>query len=82
MVGGKPMLCNLVWQICGEYLNLSVKEKEHVVEEFSEFCKCRTTGIQVTTKSKISDITYTVNMIENEVGVVSSYFACPTSLFF
>ena len=80
-VGGKSTLRDLVQQIREEYLKLSVEEKEHVVEEFSEFRECKTTGIRVTAKSKISDITYTVNTIENEVGIVS-YFACRISLFF
>ena len=72
-VGEKPTLRKLVQQIRREYLKLSVEEKERVVEEFSEFRECKTTGIRVTTKSKISDITYMVNTIEDEVGVVSSY---------
>ena len=80
-VGGKPTLRELVQQIREEYLKLLVEEKEHAVEEFSEFRECKTKGIRVTVKSKISDITYTVNTIENEVCVVS-YFACPISLFF
>ena len=81
VVGGKPTLRELVQQIREEYLKLLVEEKERAVEEFSEFCECKTKGIWVTAKSKISDITYTVNTIENEVCIVS-YFACPISLFF
>ncbi|KAL4066813.1 hypothetical protein J3A83DRAFT_4190046 [Scleroderma citrinum] len=81
IVGGKPTLHNLVQQIHEEYLKLSVKEKEHIIEEFCEFCECRTMVIQVTTKSKISDITYTVNTVENELHNLRSRTGAKAILF-
>ncbi|KAL4075026.1 hypothetical protein V8B97DRAFT_2022613 [Scleroderma yunnanense] len=81
IIGGKPTLHNLVQQIHEEYLKLSVKEKEHIIEEFCEFCECRTMVIQVTTKSKISDITYTVNTVENELHNLRSRTGAKAILF-
>lgn len=50
-----------------EYVQLSTDEKERLIEEFSEFKATKTIGSCVTARSKINDVTYTLNAIENEV---------------
>lgn len=50
-----------------EYVQLSTDEKERLVKEFSEFKATKTIGSRVTACSKINDVTYTLNAIENEV---------------
>ncbi|KIK13715.1 hypothetical protein PISMIDRAFT_118340 [Pisolithus microcarpus 441] len=50
-----------------EYHELSAKDKNHLVEEFSEFRELKAIGVHVTTKSKVNDITHTLKAVENEV---------------
>ncbi|KAI6113578.1 hypothetical protein EDD16DRAFT_1521187 [Pisolithus croceorrhizus] len=64
--GSTRMLLDLVQQNCLEYHELSAEDKDHLVEEFSQFKESKAVGIRATTKSKINDITHMLKAIENE----------------
>ncbi|KAI5982689.1 hypothetical protein EDD15DRAFT_2377342 [Pisolithus albus] len=65
--GRTRTLLDLVEQNRLEYRELSAKDKDCLIEEFSRFKESKAIGIHATMKSKINDITHTLKAIENEV---------------
>lgn len=50
-----------------EYHTLTADEKEQLVKEYSEHVIDRKVGVRTTTHGKITDVTQTLNAIEEEV---------------
>jgi hypothetical protein len=50
-----------------EYRNLTEDEKANLLEEYTEYKETKNTGIRISTKSKVNDVTQTLKAIENEV---------------
>ncbi|KIK21243.1 hypothetical protein PISMIDRAFT_104387 [Pisolithus microcarpus 441] len=65
--GSTSTLLDLVRENQMEYHELSTEDKNHLVEEFSEFRESKAIGVRVTTKSKVNDITHTLKAVKNEV---------------
>ncbi|KIM58466.1 hypothetical protein SCLCIDRAFT_28011 [Scleroderma citrinum Foug A] len=66
MASSRNVLPELVQENRANYHGLSVEEKECLVEEFSQFRELKAVGIRLTSKSKINDVTHTLNAVENE----------------
>jgi hypothetical protein len=64
---GKAVLQTLVREHKSEYLALSNEEQVELLAEFTEWKETKKTGVRVTAKSKINDITQTLKAVENEV---------------
>lgn len=48
---------------------LSNKEKDSLLKEYEEYQATKTSGVHISMKSKINDITQTIKAIENEVHI-------------
>ena len=68
------MLPELVQENRANYHGLSAEEKECLIKEFSQFRELKAVGICLTSKSKINDVTHTLNAVENEVGSCFLYY--------
>jgi hypothetical protein len=64
---GKAVLQTLVREHKSEYLTLSNEEQVELLTKFTEWKETKKTGVHVTVKSKINDITQTLKAVENEV---------------
>ncbi|KAG2033051.1 hypothetical protein BDR03DRAFT_985299 [Suillus americanus] len=49
-----------------EYQELTDDKKDEILLEYSKHKKTQTTGIQISTKSKIKDVTLTLKAVKNE----------------
>ncbi|KAI6023266.1 hypothetical protein BKA83DRAFT_4125896 [Pisolithus microcarpus] len=74
-------LLDLIHENRMEYHELSAKDKNHLVEEFSEFRELKAIGVHVTTKSKVNDITHTLKAVENELHNLRSQTGVETVLY-
>ncbi|OAX34557.1 hypothetical protein K503DRAFT_794132 [Rhizopogon vinicolor AM-OR11-026] len=52
---------------CIEYWNLTEDDKAKLLEEYTEYKETKNTGIRISTKSKVNDVTQTLKAIENEL---------------
>jgi len=66
-VTGKAVLPVLVQNLREEYSVLTAEEKAVLIDEFTQHREAKTSGIRVSTRSKINDITQTLNKVQNEV---------------
>jgi len=66
-VTGKAVLPILVQNLREEYSVLTAEEKAVLIDEFTQHREAKTSGICVSTRSKINDITQTLNKVQNEV---------------
>jgi hypothetical protein len=71
---GKALLQELIHEHRDEYHALSDDAKDSLLREYDEHKITKTTGIRISTKSKINDVTQTLRVIENEVRVFIYYF--------
>ena len=74
VASGRNVLPELVQENRANYHGLSVEEKECLIEEFSQFRESKVVGIRLTSKSKINDVTHTLNAVKNEVGSCFLYY--------
>ena len=74
VASGRNVLPELVQENRANYHGLSAEEKECLVEEFSQIRELKAVGIRLTSKSKINDVTHTLNAVENEVGSCFLYY--------
>lgn len=66
---GKAVLQDLVGdENHAEYRNLTDDEKAQLLQEYHEHKETKTTGIRISTKSKVNDVTQTLKAVENEVS--------------
>ncbi|KAI6026437.1 hypothetical protein BKA83DRAFT_4462843 [Pisolithus microcarpus] len=79
--GSTSTLLDLVRENQMEYHELSAEDKNHLVEEFSEFRESKAIGVRVTTKSKVNDITHTLKAVENELHNLRSRTGVETVLY-
>ncbi|KAG1867507.1 hypothetical protein C8R48DRAFT_599185 [Suillus tomentosus] len=63
----KAVLQTLVREHKSEYLALSNEEQVELLAEFTEWKETKKTGVRVTAKSKINNITQTLKAVENEL---------------
>lgn len=54
---------------------LSNDAKDSLLKEYDEHKATKTTGARMSTKSKINDVTQTLEVIENEVHVYSLFYS-------
>ena len=66
-VTGKAVLPVLVQKLREEYSVLTAEEKAVLVDKFTQHREAKTSGIHVSTCSKINDITQMLNKVQNEV---------------
>lgn len=71
---GKDVLQELVKDHRVEYQALTEDEKAELLLEYGEYKETRATGIRISTKSKVSDVTQTLKAVENEVSFPSVLF--------
>jgi len=69
---GKAVLQTLVRDHKSEYLVLSNEEQVELLTEFTAWKEMKKTGVRMTAKSKINDITQTLKAVENEVHFLLS----------
>lgn len=66
MGSGKALLPGLINKHRDEYHGLSDDAKDSLLKEYDKHKTTKTTGIRISTKSKINDVTQTLRVIENE----------------
>ncbi|KAG1782890.1 hypothetical protein EV702DRAFT_932728, partial [Suillus placidus] len=64
---GRGTLKSLVHEHRDEYLRLSKDKQDDILAEYADWKKTKATGLHVSTKSKVNDITQTLKAVENEV---------------
>ena len=64
---GHEVLSNFINGHRSEYYALSEDAKDSLVKEYEEYKTMKTTGVRISSKSKINDITQTLKVIEHEV---------------
>ncbi|KAG1758475.1 hypothetical protein EDD22DRAFT_783882, partial [Suillus occidentalis] len=65
---GKDVLQELVKDHHVEYQALTEDEKAELLLEYSKYKETRATGIHISTKSKVSNVTQTLKAVENELN--------------
>jgi hypothetical protein len=71
---GKDVLQELVKSHRAEYQELMDDEKAKILLEYSEHKETQATGIQISTKSKVNDVTQTLKAIKNEASPPPIFF--------
>jgi hypothetical protein len=74
---GKDVLQELVKDHQAEYQDLTLDEKAKLLLEYGEHKKTQATGIRISTKSKVNDVTQTLKAVENEVSPPCIFYFCP-----
>ncbi|KIK14809.1 hypothetical protein PISMIDRAFT_116353 [Pisolithus microcarpus 441] len=74
-VSPKQHLSDVVKQNALEYQQLSQADKLLLIKEFKEFRNDKTTGMCITARSKVNDITHTLGTIKDEVCSHSSHIS-------
>jgi hypothetical protein len=64
---GREALKSLVHNHRDKYLGLLRDDQDNILAEYAEWKKTKVTGLHVSTKSKINNITQTLKAVENEV---------------
>ncbi|KAG2122417.1 hypothetical protein BD769DRAFT_1319439, partial [Suillus cothurnatus] len=79
---GKDVLQEIVKDHREEYQNLTEEEKTQILLEYGEYKEMKTTGVRISTKSKIIDITSTLkadkselNNLRSRTGTESMFYA-------
>jgi hypothetical protein len=75
---GKDVLQEIVKDHREEYQDLTEEEKTQILLEYGEYKEMKTTGVRISTKSKIIDITSTLKADKSEVSLHASYFCLLT----
>ncbi|KAG2029233.1 hypothetical protein BDR03DRAFT_1018706 [Suillus americanus] len=78
---GKAVLQTLVQEHKSEYLALSNEEQVEFLAEFTEWKKTKKTGVHVTAKSKINDITQTLKAVENKLKSLHCHTGAESILY-
>jgi hypothetical protein len=74
---GKDVLQELVKDHRAEYQDLTLDEKAELLLEYGEHKETQATGIRISTKSKVNDVTQTLKAVENEVSPPWIFYFCP-----
>ncbi|KAG2056747.1 hypothetical protein BDR06DRAFT_981177 [Suillus hirtellus] len=77
----KGVLQDLLHNYSDKYRELSQDEKDHLVEEYEENKLLKSTGIRISMKSKINDVTQTLKAIENELNSLKCCTSTGTILY-
>jgi hypothetical protein len=64
---GKDVLPAIVRSSLPEYETLTKEQKDELLAEFEEHKASKTTGLRITMKSPVNNVTHTLKSIENEV---------------
>ncbi|KAG2116143.1 hypothetical protein DEU56DRAFT_761603 [Suillus clintonianus] len=73
---GKAVLQELVSdENRAEYRDLTKDKKEQLLQEYSEHKETKTTGICISTKLKVNDVTQTLKAVENEASAETIFYA-------
>ncbi|KAG0703471.1 hypothetical protein DFH29DRAFT_874450 [Suillus ampliporus] len=71
---GQGALKLLIHENRDEYLQLSKDEKDNILAEYANWKKTKVTGLYISMKSKINDITQTLKAVENEISLCVQHF--------
>ncbi|KAG0708287.1 hypothetical protein DFH29DRAFT_795151 [Suillus ampliporus] len=71
-VTGKDVLQEIVKDHREEYQDLTEAEKSQLLLEYGEYKETKTSGVQISTKSKIIDVTQTLKAIKSELNNLKS----------
>jgi hypothetical protein len=64
---GRDALPKIVKETLKDYNELTKEEKEVITREFEEYKSSKAKGARTSARSRVNDVTYTINMVENEV---------------
>ncbi|KAG1733155.1 hypothetical protein EDB19DRAFT_1831088 [Suillus lakei] len=78
---GKAALQSLVHNHKDEYHVLSKEEQDELLREFAESKETKTTGLRISVKSKVNDITSTLQAVENELNSLKYHTGAETILY-
>ncbi|KAG1799830.1 uncharacterized protein HD556DRAFT_1230959 [Suillus plorans] len=78
---GRGALESLVHENRDEYLRLSKDEQDNILAEYADWKTTKVTGLRVSTKSKINDITQTLKAVENELNSLNCRTGAETILY-
>ncbi|KAG1862693.1 hypothetical protein F4604DRAFT_1683833 [Suillus subluteus] len=78
---GRDTLTQLVREHKDEYLALPKEEQDTILNEYVDWTKTKTTGTQISTKSKIIDVTQTLKAVENELNSLRCHTGAETILY-
>ena len=65
----KEFLQSLVRAHKEEYDNLTLDQKDKIVQEFDEHKATKTCGLRISTKSRVNNVTHTLKAIQTEVRI-------------
>ncbi|KAG1877154.1 hypothetical protein C8R48DRAFT_768703 [Suillus tomentosus] len=80
-VMGKDVLQELIKDYHAEYRELTDNEKDEILLKYSEHKKTQTAGIQISTKSRINDVTSTLKAVENELNNLRNHTGAKAILY-
>ncbi|KAG1881213.1 hypothetical protein F4604DRAFT_1922222 [Suillus subluteus] len=63
---GRGALKSLIQEHRDEYLRLSMDEQDNILAEYADWKKTKVTGLRVSTKSKVNDISQTLKAVQNK----------------
>ncbi|KAG2112367.1 uncharacterized protein F5147DRAFT_771432 [Suillus discolor] len=78
---GKDVLQELVKDYRTEYQELADDKKAKLLLEYSRHKEMKALGIQISTKSKITDVTHTLKAVENELNNLRSHTRTEAMLY-
>ncbi|KAG1781334.1 hypothetical protein EV702DRAFT_1193517 [Suillus placidus] len=78
---GRGTLKSLVHEHRDEYLRLSKDEQDDILAEYADWKKTKATGLRVSTKSKVNDITQTLKAVENKLNSLNCRTGTETILY-
>ncbi|KAG2108907.1 uncharacterized protein F5147DRAFT_652503 [Suillus discolor] len=78
---GKDVLQELIKSHRVEYQELMDDEKAEILLEYSEHKETQATGIRISTKSKVNDVTQTLKAVENELNNLRSHTGAEAILY-
>ncbi|KAG1770558.1 hypothetical protein EV702DRAFT_977990, partial [Suillus placidus] len=78
---GRGTLKSLIHEHRDEYLRLSKDEQDDILAEYADWKKTKATGLRVSTKSKVNDITQTLKAVENELNSLNCRTGTETILY-
>ncbi|KAG1867720.1 hypothetical protein F4604DRAFT_1584954 [Suillus subluteus] len=64
---GRGALKSLVQEHQDEYLRLSIDEQDNILAEYADWKKTKVTGLRVSMKSKVNNISQTLKAVQNEL---------------
>ncbi|KAG2752767.1 hypothetical protein P692DRAFT_20816590 [Suillus brevipes Sb2] len=70
-LSGKAVLQDIVQENRAEYHELDDDTKARIMKEYEEYRATKSTGIRISTKSKVNDVTQTLKAIKNELKIMN-----------